>query len=176
MTRLRNIDYIVRLGEDRDRLSYLRACQRSAARAYSQLHPKSEELFASHHYFHPTIMPYWESMAKNEDNNLWWVVELLSPEAEIIGGISLKTYSGYSEGRGFYISPEWQGRGIGSALWTERRKKIKNPMYSEVYSDAHQAIAFHEKNGAKRTGRQRFIHWDSWPDGITLTALEFVNP
>jgi GNAT superfamily N-acetyltransferase len=167
----RRAEYIIRRGRSQDFIAYLKACQASAYQAYSTQGPN---LFTEFHYFHPTIMPYWESLAQNDGNRYWWVAELQAPKSQIVGGIGLKTMDDSCEGYGFYVSPEWQAAGIGRSLWQARQKFVTKPLLFEVYSHATKTIDRHLKHGARHTGNQRLIHWESWPDDIYLTALEFI--
>lgn len=176
MDRIKLTNIIIRPGEDKDFLNYLKVCQRAAAEAYHL--PGSEKLFSANHYFHPDMMSFWKKAATNNDSNKWWVAEIMSPKSEqsVVGGICLRIHDGYSEGSGFYVDPQYQGQGIGRALWYARQESIEVPLYFEVYSHAAKTIAYHERHGAVRTGRQRLIHWNSWPSDVNLTALEFISP
>ena len=173
---LNGVEYLVRRGESSDLLAYLQVCQKSAHKAYS--YPSSisvHDLFSEYHYFHPSIMPYWESLAQNNDTNQWWVAELQTPKKEIVGGIILNKTERYPQGFGYYVHPDWQGLGIGRSLWSARKEIHKSPLLFEVYSIATKTIDNHIKHGARATGRQRMIHWDSWPREASLTALEFMS-
>lgn len=177
MSQLEPARYLIRPGNHHDVLPYLRACQRSASLAYSDFPLPGLDLFAPEHYFHPGIMDYWKELTQNNDYNRWWVAEISSPSGEpvIVGGISLRLHADHSEGRGFYVAPEWQRRGIGRALWEARRAVVQGPLLFEVYAHAAGTIAYHKKNGARETGKSRLVHWESWPEDIQLTALEFVS-
>lgn len=175
MAQLKPADILVRPGSNKDFINYLKVCQRAAANAYRL--PGGEELFSVDHYFHPDMMSYWEKAATNTVNNKWWIAEVGSPMGQpmIVGGICLRIQPDRSEGSGFYVDPDYQGQGIGRALWATRQKSVKGPLYFEVYSHATRTIAYHTRHGAVRTGRHRSIHWDSWPKNINLTALEFIS-
>ena len=152
-------------------MAYLMACQKSAYKTYSG---PSRDLFAEIHYFHPTIMAYWMSLAQNNGSKHWWVAELHAPQKQIVGGIGLRIGDDHSQGYGFYVTPERQSQGIGRSLWLARQEFIRGPLLFEVYSQAVGTIAQHLKHGARLTGNQRLIHWESWPQGVSLNALEFI--
>lgn len=166
---------IIRRGKAKDAMMYLQACQCSSELAYYDSALGTElNLFSEEHYFHPDAMNEWNTITSNEGSNHWWVAETREPQPKIVGGISIKQLTGYCEGRGFYVLPEWQGRGVGRALWNVGKKRQKGPLVVEVYAHAKQTIAYYESQGATRTGRQRLIHWTSWPAGVNLIASEFV--
>ncbi|HVO86596.1 MAG TPA: GNAT family N-acetyltransferase [Candidatus Binatia bacterium] len=166
--------YVVRRGQAKDFMPYLEVCQLAAATAYSDYPADSEQnLFGPKHYFHQTIMPYWQDMAQNTPTSMWWVAEVLKPRPKIVGGIAVKIHPAHYEGLGFYVTPEWQNQGIGQTLWKVRQKHAGGPLFFEVYAHASRTISMHERHGAKPTGKKRTIHWDSWPKDVHLTALEY---
>lgn len=163
----------VHRGTADDLLAYLAVMQRSAELAYR--HPEIDHyrLFAAEHYFYPTTLAAWRSKLLDQSAGYWWVAHPAAEPAQIIGGIQL-IKGRRLEGGGFYVEPAWQGQGVGRALAAQRQKFIDGPLYFEVFSHAADVIAGHERRGARPTGRRRLIHWDSWPDGINLEALEYV--
>lgn len=163
----------IRPGEERDRLAYLQICQRAAESAYSHPLVDVHGLFSAEHFFHAANLADWQAGLINDSTNRWWVAQLETGDKPVVGGIQLGLGRRF-EGSGFYVEPAWQGQGIGRALWLKRQKQVTGPLFFEVFSHADKTIARHEHRGATRTGRQRLIHWDSWPAGINLTAWEYV--
>jgi len=165
----------IRRGRPGDIDAYLKISQRASELAYA--HPSIDQysLFAPEHYFFPSTLESWEAILANDGLNHWWVAESLSDRPALVGGIHLKKQAGRLEGSGFYVDPAYQGQGIGKSLWQTRQKLVDAPLYFEVFSHAGKTIAMHERHGAVSTGRQRLIHWDSWPVGVNLIALEYVQ-
>jgi len=167
-----NLNLTIRRGQPSDIHDYLKVCQRASQKPYA--HPSIDQygLFGPEHYFYPSTLLSWQKTLINDGVNHWWVAE---HGDSVIGGINLGRQSERLDGSGFYVDPTHQGQGVGKALWQTRQKYVDGPLYFEVFSHAGKTIAMHESHGAVRTGRQRLIHWDSWPEGINLIALEYVQ-
>lgn len=164
----------IRRGQAGDLIKYLSVYQRSAAKVYETEAGGAHDLFGPKHFFHDSLMQYWREMTANDGENHWWVAERAN-DSEIVGGICLREHADHFEGRGFYVDPDWQGQGIGKKLLKERDKLITKPLLFEVFSYSKPTIGYHLRHGAELTGHQRQIHWDSWPNGVTLSTLEFIK-
>lgn len=77
-------------------------------------------------------------------------------DGRIVGFCILVRDEDKNQLRGMYVSPGYQGKGVGTALWQEVRKAIdpKKDTYVEVATYNATAIGFYTKLGFKDTGRR----------------------
>lgn len=166
---------LIRSGDAEDFKPFVSVCQRSAQAAYaSEKDDVSAKLFSEYHFFHESSLEYFHTIAANDPHTRWLVAEDTKSH-EIVGGISLKRRGQANEVYGYYVLPEYQGQGIGTALWQAMEKLDNLPLVIEVYSHVSKTIDLYRKLGFRATGKSRRIHWDSWPPDVYLTAEEYIR-
>ena len=80
-------------------------------------------------------------------------------DGRIVGLCLLIRYADKNQIRGIYVSPGYQGKGVGKALWQEVRTSVdpQKDTYVETATYNAAAIGFYSKLGFKDTGR-RFVN------------------
>ncbi len=75
-----------------------------------------------------------------------------------------------------YVHPEYQGKGIGKALWEESKKLFNenNRIFVNVATYNNQAIKFYEKLGFKDTGKRFEEEKFRFKNGANIPEMEMV--
>ncbi len=124
---------LVRYGQAKDFAPYMAVCQRAAEAVYQlDNHHKTSELFSPYHFLHESSLTYWQSLAVNNPKVAWLVAESI-PEGIVVGGICLKRADNLNEVCGYYVTPELQGQGVGTALWQAMEELDDSPLMVEVF-------------------------------------------
>lgn len=90
-------------------------------------------------------------------------------DLKLVGSITIIEGEEDYELRGFYIAPDYQGRGIGKKLWELVLSFAKDKDITlDVSVNSLKTIEMYKKWGfeidAKKEGF--FRHWPEWPEGI----------
>ena len=82
----------------------------------------------------------------------FWVAEDLGRPVGVMG---LQDVGDLDLIRHAYVSPHWQGRGVGRALLERVRSRSGRRMLVGTWAAAHWAIRFYERNGFRLAPRER---------------------
>ena len=105
-----------------------------------------------------------EHFANNPDRGAWLA---LGAEEEIIGSLCVHNHNGYCELKGFYVSPDKKGQGIGRALYEKAVVFAGDlPMKLDVVHDMDQTIAMYERWGFRVDETRGYIlyPWKDWTE------------
>ena len=92
----------------------------------------------------------------------------------LIGSITIIDRGKESELRGFYVAPEYQGRGVGKHLWNRARNAVKyKDMVLDLYAHNRKTIALYKRWGFVIDKKKGIFyrHWPEWPEGIKAKCL-----
>ena len=94
--------------------------------------------------------------------------------SRLVGSITITDKGKEYELRGFYVSPKYQGRGIGKQLWTNARDFAKSKdIVCDIYAHNHKTIKLYKKWGFivdKKKGTF-YRHWPEWPEGLKAKCI-----
>lgn len=121
----------------------------------------SKEVFAS-----DRIKKYLIVKLKKTNNLKTWLAFL---GEKLVGVISLIEDKRECIVEGFYVDPDYQGRGIGKELWelVLKNRNGKN-IVVEVNADNQKTLDMYRKWGFIRDWKRKvfYHHWPEWPEGI----------
>ena len=130
----------------------------------------SKEIFAS-----KDTQQYLKSHLKNDKKQKTWLTE---KNKYLVGSITviLKNEK-EAELTGYYVHPNYQGRGIGKKLYEKALQFAGNrDLVLDIYAHNTSTIKMYKKWGWKldttRGGNGYFYrHWPEWPDGVQAKCI-----
>lgn len=164
----------IRETEKSDMVAYLKVCQKSAQQAYASKELGiSKKLFSLDNFMQKEAYEYWQHNFTQSTHNKSYVAIM---DENVVGGISAHKHPDFFELNGYYVLPQYQGKGIGSALWASIQPWMStHAIELEVFSQVSKTIALYESMGFKYMGHEydRLIHWSLWPPGQTLVTKRY---
>jgi len=126
----------------------------------------SEEIFNT-----PDTQNYLLSNLENNDKQKSW---LAFDENHLIGSITIVERDIDYELRGFYVSKEYQGQGIGKKLWHLALDFVKNKNITlDIYAHNTKTIEMYRRWGFEidREKGEFYRHWLEWPENIKAKCI-----
>lgn len=167
---------IIRLGRRKDLKKYTNLIQITSASAYV-----NKSLGLTKKFFSKKIsnskysQNYLKSCLVNTKRQKTW---LAFADNEIVGSITCTLLNKKeAELTGFYVSPKYQGRGIGKKLY---QKAIdfagKMDLILDTYAHNIKTISMYKKWGWKLDASRGkkgyfFRHWPGWPEGLKAKEI-----
>lgn len=116
----------------------------------------------------------YEDRIKNQPSNQRILVARLNDK--IVGVCVLIKHKDMNELRAIYVLPEFQGKGVGMALWYSSHSFFdkKKDIVLEVATYNTKAIDFYTKLGFKDTGKRFFNERFRMKSGVLIPEMEMV--
>lgn len=131
----------------------------------------TQECFSEKIFNSPDTQKYLLSNLINNDTQACW---LAFDKSKLIGSISIIEKDDEYELRGFYVSKEYQGLGIGKRLWKKALKGVRGKDITlDIYEHNKSAIEIYKKWGfvVDVAKGQFFRHWPEWPENVNAKCL-----
>lgn len=162
----------VRLSRKSDIRKYTALLQRTYQDAYTNGKlGLTKSCFSKKVFSTPNTQEYLKSsLAVSKKQKTW--LAFLGPK--LVGSITIINQGKDFELRGFYVAPEYQGRGIGKQLWSLAHDFAKNKdIVLDLYAHNKRTINIYKKWGFiidKKKGIF-YRHWPEWPDGLKAKCV-----
>ena len=131
----------------------------------------TKECFSREIFNSQDTQKYLLSNLVNKDKQSCW---LAFDQSDMVGYISIIEKEDEYELRGFYVSKEYQGHGIGKRLWNKVIKGVKDKDITlDIYEHNKSTIEIYKKWGfVIDISKGRFFrHWPEWPDNVKASCL-----
>lgn len=134
----------------------------------------SEEVFDS-----ARIIKYFRDICENNDDNRTWLA--VDNDSDLLGVIGAHRHEDFCELKAFYVKEEFQGQGIGRALYENVLQFAGGmAMQLDVVNFMGKTISMYERWGFTiDTSREAFEYpWEEWPPGPaqTMRAIYMIKP
>jgi len=93
---------------------------------------------------------------------------------KIVGTCRIVRHNDYGQLKTIYVLPDFQGRGVGKALWEAGKKKQNTIVHVATYNS--KAISFYKKIGFIETGKIFNEERHRMSNGILIPETELVRP
>lgn len=139
----------------------------------------TEDLFSEEVFSSDRIVKYFQDVCENTNDNKTWLA--LDNNQRLVGVIGAHKYEDFCELKAFYVDPEWQGQGIGRALYDRALQYAGGmAMQLDVVNFMDKTISMYERWGFTiDTSREAFEYpWEEWPPGpaYVLRAIYMTKP
>jgi len=126
----------------------------------------SKEVFAS-----TDTQKYLKSNLVINKKQKTWLAFLNS---KLAGSITITDKGDECELRGFYVNPEYQGKGIGKRLWKRTLEFAgEKDVVFDIYAHNTRVIKMYKKWGFE-VDKQKGVfyrHWPEWPEGLKAKCI-----
>ena len=126
----------------------------------------SPEVFAS-----DDTRDYLQSKLVNNDTQKSWMAV---DEGAIIGAVTIEAHGSECKLSGFYVLPDYQGRGVGTMLWQKAVEFADGRAITlDIYTHNKKTIQLYEHWGFREdtTQPRLYYHWPEWPEGLRAEAM-----
>jgi ribosomal protein S18 acetylase RimI-like enzyme len=166
------MDIFLRLAKDSDLEQYTHLLQRTYEYSYTNkaigLTPEcfSPKIFAS-----KRNQEYLRSNLAITVHQKTWVA---FDNSKLIGSITIEDKGEECEMKGFYVLPEYQGKGLGKQLFSRVLEFVQD---KDIVLDTHahnvKSIKMYERWGFKidQAKGTFYRHWPEWPEGLEVACL-----
>ena len=134
----------------------------------------TKERFAMEIFTNESTQKYLASnLVTNEKQQCWLAVE----DSNIIGAITVANTDDACEIKGFYVSLEYQDKGIGKQLWNKALEfAVRKDVVLDTYVHNTRTVDMYRKWGleldtTRGEGGYFYRHWDEWPEGLRAKCL-----
>jgi len=139
----------------------------------------TEDLFSEEVFNSARIVAYFRGICENRDDNKTWLA--INDNQELLGVIASHKYDDFCELKAFYVKEEYQGQGIGKALYQKVLQFAGGmAMQLDVVNFMYKTMAMYEHWGFTiDTSREAFEYpWEEWPPGPvhTMRAVYMIKP
>jgi len=161
------MDVHIRLARKSDLVAYTDLLQRTYTAAFPN--PKiglTKACFSKKVFATDDTQAYLKSNLKQSTLQKTWLAVL---GKKLVGAITIEKKEKEYEIRGFYIAPEYQGKGIGKRLWQRARGFAHGkPIVLDIYAHNKKTIAVYKKWGfvIDRKKKPTWSHWPEWPKDV----------
>ncbi len=162
----------IRLAEESDLKAYTDLLQKTYEQFYTN--PKiglTKELFSQEIFNTADTQAYLKANLQISENQKTWVALVGN---NLVGSITIERKGSECQLRGFYVSEEYQGKGIGKKLWQYALDfSGSSDIVLDLYVHNTKTIEMYKKWGfiidqAKGTF---YRHWPEWPAGVKAKCL-----
>jgi ribosomal protein S18 acetylase RimI-like enzyme len=166
------MNFETRLAKNSDLPLYTDLLQRTYEDAYSN-EPigLSKDRFSKEIFNTPNTQKYLASnLQVNGQQKCWLVFD----KNILIGSVTITERDDDYELRGFYVAPEYQGRGIGKKLWQLALEFVKRKdITCDIYIHNTKTIAMYKKWGFEvdKEKGEFYRHWPEWPENIRAKSI-----
>jgi ribosomal protein S18 acetylase RimI-like enzyme len=97
---------------------------------------------------------------------------------KIAGSITLSYNENFCELSGFYVLPEFQGKGIGSRLFKLAIERSNNtPITLDTYAHNIKTIEIYKRWGFEidQTKEPFYRHWPEWPEDLQAKCIYMIR-
>ncbi|KKR54770.1 MAG: Acetyltransferase, GNAT family protein [Candidatus Curtissbacteria bacterium GW2011_GWA1_40_24] len=166
------IDISLRLAKSSDLEHYTDLLQRTYQEAYTDesigltADCFSKEIFATER-----VQAYLcSNLVQNDKQRAW----LCFVRGALVGSATIIDHGDEFELRGFYVAPEYQGKGIGKQLFKMVLKFTQGKdIVLDTYVHNRRTLNLYKKWGFKIDKKKGIFyrHWPEWPEGINAKCL-----
>ncbi|OGY25658.1 MAG: hypothetical protein A2Z24_00950 [Candidatus Woykebacteria bacterium RBG_16_44_10] len=162
----------IRIASKRDLKDYTDLLQRTYQVAYTdEKIGLTKERFSKEVFATPHTQSYLKSNLVVNDKQKTWLAFL---DSNLVGSITITDKSEECELRGFYVTPQYQGKGIGKKLWNLVLDFAGDKdIVLDLYSHNRKTIEMYKKWGFK-IDKQKGVfyrHWPEWPEDLKAKSL-----
>lgn len=162
----------IRLAKKSDLRNYTHLLQRTYQTCY--IKPEiglTPERFSKEIFNTKSTQTYLKSNLVISDSQKTW---LAWDGDKLVGSITIIKNTRECELRGFYVAPEYQGKGIGKKLWDlARRFGGDAEVVLDLYSHNSRTIDIYKHWGFQIDKEKGTFtrHWPEWPEGLEAQCL-----
>jgi len=162
----------IRLSRKSDIRQYTKLLQRTYQDAYtSEKLGLTKDCFSMKVFSTPDTQKYLKSsLIINKKQKTW----LAFIGKKLVGSITMTESGKEFELRGFYVSPQHQGKGIGKQLWILAKDFAKRKdIILDIYAHNKRTISMYKKWGfvIDRKKGVFYRHWPEWPEGLKAKCI-----
>jgi len=166
----------IRLARKSDIKKYTNLLQKTYQDAYTnEKLGLTKECFSREVFSTPDTQEYLKSSLTINRRQKTWLAFLGS---KLAGSITITNRGRESELRGFYVTPEFQGRGIGKQIWALARDFASKDIVLDLYAHNRRTINMYKRCGFfidKKKG-VFYRHWPEWPEGLKAKCIYMRLP
>ncbi|HEY4694615.1 MAG TPA: GNAT family N-acetyltransferase [Candidatus Nanoarchaeia archaeon] len=162
----------IRLAKESDLKEYTNLLQRTYQESYTD--PKiglTKECFSKEIFNTKSSQDYLKSnLVVNEQQKAW----LAFLDSKMIGSITVIDKGEECQLRGFYVAPEYQGKGVGKQLWQRALDFASGKdIVLDLYAHNTKTIEMYKKWGFKIDEEKGtfYRHWPEWSEEIKVKCL-----
>lgn len=166
------MDITIRLSRPDDIAGYTALLQETYADAYVK--PElglTSSCFSREVFMSPDTQNYLASNLLQSDKQKTW---LAFSGKTLVGSVTVMRRDTDCEMRGFYVKPDFQGKGIGKQLWKLAKAYAgRMDITCDIYAHNTKTIALYRRWGFVQD-RERgdfFRHWPEWPEGVRARSI-----
>lgn len=161
----------IRLAELSDLPSYTELLQQTYAATYAnEALGLTKECFSPEIFANKNTQEYLQSHLTNSDTQKTWLAFV---DEKLVGSITcILKNKNEAELTGFYVHPDFQGKGIGKKLYHHALNFAeKRNLFLDIYCHNTKTIETYKKWGwkldtTKGEGGYFYRHWSEWPKGL----------
>lgn len=162
----------VRLAKNSDLKDYADLLQRTYQTAYTdEKIGLTKGCFSKEIFNSPDSLDYLKLNLKVNNKQKTWFGFL---DSRLIASITITDKGSECELRGFYVTPKYQGHGIGKQLWELALNFAgAKDVVLDLYAHNRKTIEMYKKWGFS-IDKQKGIfyrHWPEWPKGLEVKCL-----
>jgi len=166
------MEIIIRLATKSDLPQYTELLQKTYENAYTdESIDLKKEYFSKEIFNTQNTQEYLASnLEVNEKQKCW----LAFDDQKLVGSITIIEREKDYELRGFYVAPEYQGKGVGKNLWELALDFTKEKDITlDIYAHNIKTIELYKKWGFEIDIKRGefFRHWPEWPEGVKAKSI-----
>lgn len=165
----------IRAAKPSDIKEYTSLLQRTYESAYTNDSlGLTKECFSQEVFNTADTQKYLLSNLVNNSSRKAWLAFI---ESQMVGSVTIKKKDNNYEITGFYVTFEYQGRGIGKQLWNKAFEfSSKGDILVDLYVHNKKSVAMYKKWGFvidKTRGENGYFyrHWQEWPDNLKAKCM-----
>ena len=170
------MDINIRLSQPKDLPAYTDLLQKTYEFAYvDESLGLIKDCFSKEIFQTKNTQEYLLSRLENSEQQKTWLAII---EQQVVGSITyIEKGVDLAELAGFYVAPEYQGRGIGKKLYQKfLQLAIGRDLIMDLYAHNHKAIQIYHKWGWRldpSRGDQGYFtrNWVEWPPDLQIKCL-----
>lgn len=135
----------------------------------------TEDLLSREIFFNDSITSYFSELVTPAEGKFSYVAVVNNA---VVGGVIVDTKDAYHIS-GFYVKPEFQGKGVGHRLWEQAETVLRDYTAKlSVHAHAYRAVNFYFKQGFVIDNQypREVTRWDEWPKEKKFLTLCMIRP